>query len=259
MAILRVQHVGVAVSDYAAARRRFDRLALPLRDFRNDQGRGFQHDGRILLGNDCWLHVVHNWNPESRVNRFLTTRGEGLEHLALETDDIEADVARLREIGVPIFEDHIFDANDGYEAFVYPVDAAGFTVELIQPHATSWVYPENGRSRPVSDRLGIDRLAQIHARVDEVDGARRRLQALFDLSAENGALSLGNASLQLDSGEPEGLSALVLETKSLEKDAAFLESSGVALEGEGDRLRLDPRTAPIAIELVATSPGGPRR
>ena len=30
---------------------------------------------------------------------------------------------------------------DGFEAFVYPDQLPGMTVELIQPHAHSWTFP----------------------------------------------------------------------------------------------------------------------
>jgi len=79
---------------------------------------------------------------ESRVNRFLKTHGEGLEHIALQTDSIEDDVQYLRDIGVPVYQDNVFDASDGFESFVYPDQTPGMTVELIQPHATSWHYPK---------------------------------------------------------------------------------------------------------------------
>ena len=102
-----------------------------------------QLDARVLLGNECWLHIVQNWNPESRVNKFLQERGQELEHLALQTDTIENDIGYLNENGIPIYQDKIFDANDGYEAFVYPDDGVTFTVELIQPHSHSWDYHED--------------------------------------------------------------------------------------------------------------------
>ncbi|MEM7801489.1 MAG: VOC family protein, partial [Chloroflexota bacterium] len=148
MAIVRLQHFGIVVKDFHAAAEKFERIfGLKTRDFRDDQGKGKQYDARILLGNDCWLHIVQNWDPNSRVNQFLQSHGEGLEHIALETDDIEADVQRLKALGVPIYMDTIFDANDGYEAFVYPDDGIGFTVELIQPHAHSWGYPDDAAGR----------------------------------------------------------------------------------------------------------------
>ena len=142
MAIIRIQHIGMAVRDMHAACEQLEKVfGLKCQDFRDDQGKGMQYDARILLGNECWLHMVQNWNPESRVNRFLKNQGEGLEHIALQTDSIEADVQYLRDIGVPVYQDTVFDAADGFESFVYPDQTPGLTVELIQPHATSWDYP----------------------------------------------------------------------------------------------------------------------
>ena len=40
-----------------------------------------------------------------------------------------------------VWEDRILDANDGYEAFVYPDKLPGLTIELIQSHDRSWYYP----------------------------------------------------------------------------------------------------------------------
>ena len=217
MSILRLQHIGVALADHDLGVAGLERVGLPSRDFRNDQGKGFQYDSRVLLGNECWLHIVHNWNPESRVNRFLHSRGEGLEHLALESNDIEADVARVRDAGVPIFEDRIFDANDGFEAFIYPEDGIGFTVELIEPHATSWNYPDGALGLPVSALLGKIRAQRVGAYVRDVAEASRRFTTLFGTPSgdEPSSIALGNVELRLQASadhEP-GLKDLVLETE----------------------------------------------
>jgi catechol 2,3-dioxygenase-like lactoylglutathione lyase family enzyme len=121
---------------------------------------------------------MQNWNPESRVNRFLRSHGEGLEHIALESDDIEADVARLRASGVPLFHNEILNTNDGYEAFVYPEHAIGFTVELIQPHKTSWNFDESKVSNP-----NVMGLQHVGVAVKDAIGAGRRCEQLFGLPA----------------------------------------------------------------------------
>ncbi len=147
MAIIRLQHIGVAVKDLDEACRRLEALfGLKARDFRENQGKGMQRDARVLLGNECWLHLVQNWDPESRVYKFLESHGEGLEHIALESDDIAGDVERVKAGGATVFQKRIFDAPDGFEAFIYPEDTSGFTVELIQPHADSWGYPDDSNA-----------------------------------------------------------------------------------------------------------------
>ncbi len=184
MAFLRIQHIGIVVRDLSEACDRFHRVfGLKARDFRDDQGKGMQHDARILLGNECWLHLVQNWNPESRVTRFLRERGEGLEHIALETDDIEADVARLRAIGVPIFEDTIFDAQDGYEAFVFPDRLPGLTIELIQSHDRSWVYPGDAVGQPISPVMKLLQLQHLGLVVADLQSAATRFEKLLGLRA----------------------------------------------------------------------------
>ena len=101
-----------------------------------------QLDARILLGNQCWIHAVQNWDTNSRVNAFLHSQGEMLEHIALQTETIAEDVEHLNAIETPIYNRAIFNADDGFEAFIYPENGVDFTVELIQPHPTSWAYPE---------------------------------------------------------------------------------------------------------------------
>lgn len=233
MAIVRLQHIGLAVEDFQATCGKFERMfGMKARDFRDDQGKGMQYDARILLGNECWLHVVQNWNPESRVHQFLEEHGEGIEHIALETNDIEADVQHLHDIGVPIYKDKIFDANDGYEAFVYPENAIGFTVELIQPHETSWTYPEDVHGASVSDKMGIIRLQHVGVGVRDLDAACERFQRLFGLPAQDFRDDQGGGQ-QYDTRIPFGNDCwlhLVQNWNSESRVYQFLEEHGQTLE-----------------------------
>ncbi len=253
--ILRIQHIGMVVHDLHDACARFERvLGLSAIDFRDDQGQGMQLDARILLGNECWLHLVQNWNPESRVNRFLRERGEGLEHIALETDDIEADVAHLREIGIGVWEDRILDANDGYEAFVFPDKLPGLTVELIQSHDRSWYYPPEAVGQPVSTSMQLTRLDHMGLCVNDLGDACRRFERYFGLVAQDFAndesLAMREAyipfrnrcALQLlENRDPgsragrflrergEGLEHIAMQTRDLERDVDGLRERGIRI------------------------------
>lgn len=239
--ILRLQHIGTAYFSHASAAERLTRVGLPPAELRTDQGRGFQLDSRVLLGNECWLHVVHNWNPEARVCRYLRSVGEGLEHLALEVDDIEAAAERVKR-SAPIFEDTIFRAADGFEAFVAPEDAGGFTVELIQPHSTSWNWPDPPPPR-LSPLLRATRLAEVVAVAPDPAAAAARFEELFGLASR--AVSAdgrgrpavlvpfpNRCALRFEApADPgaarSGLRALGLETPEPEADRHALEAAGV--------------------------------
>ena len=240
MAIIRLQHVGIVVRDFSKVCQCFeDALGMRPRDFRDDQSEGKQHDSRVLLGNECWIHVVYNWHPEKRPYLYLQEYGEGLEHIALESDDIEADVERIRRLGVPIFRNEILNANDGFEAFVYPEDGIGFTVELIQPHKTSWTYPEDAEGAPVSSKLGVFSASRLTALVADVETSCQRFEELFGLSSRDGCIQLGdNACLELaaDSGpRPRnlGLHKIEFNTATLRSDLETLRSQSVTVGKEG--------------------------
>jgi len=146
--ITRLQHLGVVVKDLGAVCQMFEELfGLRCQDIRSTESGGKMLDARIMLGDDCWIHLMQNWNPESRYYKMLEKAGKTvlLEHLCFESDDIEADVEHLKNCGAKAYNDKIYDARDGYEVFFLPDqnptgDLLGVTVELIQPHPTSRGY-----------------------------------------------------------------------------------------------------------------------
>ena len=257
--ILRLQHIGTAHQSHASAAERLRQVGLEPAELRTDQGRGFQLDSRKLLGNECWLHVVHNWNPEARVCQYLRNIGEGLEHIAIETDDIEGAVARVKE-SAPIFEDRIFPAADGFEAFVYPEDACGFTVELIQPHASSWNWPDPPPAR-VSPTLSVTHLAEVVAGAADPGAAGRRFEELFEVGFEmdGAAARVGfrnNCVLRFQKGQP-GLRSLVLETADLDADHRELEAARTPVQAassvHGRELRVPAGVAGFEVVIRAAN------
>jgi methylmalonyl-CoA epimerase len=141
--VLGLQHIGVAVRDLEAACDAFETMFdLKASALRTDQHGGEQKDIMIEPGNDrLWLHVTESWGENARVRQFLDEKGEGLEHICVEVDDIRDAVVRVTDAGVPLFNHKIYtNRPDGFEAFVYPEHSTGVTVELIEPYPTSRGY-----------------------------------------------------------------------------------------------------------------------
>jgi methylmalonyl-CoA epimerase len=64
---------------------------------------------------------------------FVSKRGEGLHHIALETDDIASELKKLAAAGVTLRDKEPRSGLEGKIAFVGPEGAHGVTIELVEP------------------------------------------------------------------------------------------------------------------------------
>jgi methylmalonyl-CoA/ethylmalonyl-CoA epimerase len=79
------------------------------------------------------IELVEPAAPDSPVSRFLAQRGGGLHHIAYEVDDLEAALARLKQSGVRLIDEHPRPGAHGTRiAFVYPQGMAGVLTELVE-------------------------------------------------------------------------------------------------------------------------------
>ena len=68
----------------------------------------------------------------SFVERFIERRGEGLHHISIDVDDLDAYVAQLEADGVRVVDRR--ELRDGIKtAFISPRSAFGTLIQLWQP------------------------------------------------------------------------------------------------------------------------------
>ena len=70
---------------------------------------------------------------DSTVAKFLEKRGEGLHHIALETDAIDAELKAMEGKGVQLIDKAGREGVAGQIGFLHPKSANGVLVELIEP------------------------------------------------------------------------------------------------------------------------------
>jgi methylmalonyl-CoA/ethylmalonyl-CoA epimerase len=69
----------------------------------------------------------------SGVAKFLERRGEGLHHICIEVDDIDAAIAALKSRGAPLIDETPKPGAGGAKvAFIHPKGSHGVLVELRQ-------------------------------------------------------------------------------------------------------------------------------
>lgn len=74
-------------------------------------------------------------SPENAsLQRFLERRGEGLHHICLEVDDIDAALADMQAKGAAVLDQQPRVAAEGRAIFLHPRSTNGVLLELIQKH-----------------------------------------------------------------------------------------------------------------------------
>jgi len=79
------------------------------------------------------IELLEPTNDDSPISKFLEKRGGGLHHIAVEVDDINAALARLKEKGMRLIDESPRIGAEGcLVAFVHPSSANGVLLELVQ-------------------------------------------------------------------------------------------------------------------------------
>jgi len=84
-------------------------------------------------GNEAQIELLEPLGSDSPVAKFLETRGEGIHHIAVKVDNIEAVLDRLKQKGVVLVDEKPRDGAEGKKiAFVNPKSTKGVLLELVQ-------------------------------------------------------------------------------------------------------------------------------
>lgn len=134
--ITKINHIAIAVSNLEEAARFYtERLGLELGTVEHVPSNRVRV--AFLPIGESRLELVQPDSPDSPVARFIEKRGAGIQHLCLEVDDIDAELARLASLGVELINRTPVSGAHGYRvAFIHPRSAGGVLIELSQPPST---------------------------------------------------------------------------------------------------------------------------
>jgi methylmalonyl-CoA epimerase len=138
-----IEHIGIAVTDLAEARRLFG------------EGLGFRVVGeeevpeqkvRVvkLAAGDSDLELLESTDPDGPVGRFVAKHGAGIHHVAVRVDDLPGTLAALAAAGVRLIDrEPRIGAGGKRIAFIHPRSAGGILIELCES-APETDTPETG-------------------------------------------------------------------------------------------------------------------
>lgn len=144
--ILGLDHVAIAVPELDEAIARFvSDLGLSLRGT-EDVPSAQTRTAFLPVAGPTTVELVTPLQGAGPIARHLEKRGPGLHHLCFRTDDLDADVARLRERGWQFTTEAPTPGAHGTRVmFIHPKSTGGVLIELAEHPAEH--APEPGAHR----------------------------------------------------------------------------------------------------------------
>ncbi len=131
--ITALDHIAIAVPD----------LERAIKRFANDFDLSFEGQEDVVAARTSTaffpvpatsIELVHPLNGEGAIAGYLEKKGGGLHHLCFRSDDIEADIARLKDKGYQFLGDAPTPGAHGSKViFIHPKSCDGVLIEINQP------------------------------------------------------------------------------------------------------------------------------
>lgn len=129
---MKINHLGIATKGIDDALK-FWQDALGLENVHTETVEDQKVRVAMLTLGDSRIELLEPIGDDSPISKFLEKRGGGIHHIAVEVDDIEAALAKLKAQGMRLIDEEPRNgAEDCLVAFVHPSSANGVLLELVQ-------------------------------------------------------------------------------------------------------------------------------
>ena len=132
MKILKIDHIGIAAKSINQVAPFWSLiLGLPIagRETVEEQ----KATTAFLPVGESELEILESTSPEGAIAKFIESRGEGIQHIALRVDNIEEALKELKEKGVRLIDEKPRRGAGGAKiAFIHPKSTNGVLLELSE-------------------------------------------------------------------------------------------------------------------------------
>jgi len=125
-----ISHLGVAVKDLEEARDYY-RSIFGLKSGEPMVGGGGTVRASLVELDNATVELLEPIGNEGAIAKFLEKRGEGIQHVCYEVDDINAEVESLKAKGMDVLGEPRPGA-EGMAVFLHPRGTHGVLVELVE-------------------------------------------------------------------------------------------------------------------------------
>ena len=136
---MKIDHIAIAVNDVDASAKVYQKaLGIDEIEFETVETEGVKV--AIIPMENGRIELMQPTKDDSPIKKFLDKKGQGLHHMALETDDIDSEVERMEGCGIQ-FLGKVRPGSAGTKVtFIHPKSLEGVLAELCSHPKLSLIH-----------------------------------------------------------------------------------------------------------------------
>ena len=128
----KVEHIGIAVKDLTVSIPLFTKI-LRTNCYKTEEVESEKVRTAFFKNGETKTELLESMEPDGVIAKFIEKKGEGMHHIAFEVEDIEKEMARLKEEGFTLINEKAKKGADNkLICFVHPKNTNGVLIELCQ-------------------------------------------------------------------------------------------------------------------------------
>lgn len=130
--IKKIEHLGIAVKNLDQSNELFAKLLGAVHYKVEEVASEGVRTSFFMMG-ETKIELLEATKPESPIAKFIEKKGEGIHHMALDVEDIDGEIERLKDEGFQVINPEPKDGADNKRiVFLHPRTTNGVLVELCE-------------------------------------------------------------------------------------------------------------------------------
>ena len=127
-----VNHIGIAVKDIEESVKLFSKI-FNVKDMHRETVKEQKVAVASFKVGDVLIELTAPIDETSPIAKFIEKKGEGIHHIAFESDDVEGELDRLKDLGINLIDEKPRNgAHDMLIAFLHPKSTNNVLMEICQ-------------------------------------------------------------------------------------------------------------------------------
>lgn len=130
--IKKIEHIGIAVKNIQQSNDLFKKL-FGKEHYKIETVESEGVSTSFFMIGETKIELLEATNETSAISKFIEKKGEGIHHIAYEVDNIESEMARLKQEGFELINQTPKDGADNKRiCFLHPKTTNGVLIELCE-------------------------------------------------------------------------------------------------------------------------------